>query len=123
MRLLALDIGEKRTGMAFSEIPPGFVVALETFSHKNSFELANKVAEIIHAKKIDELIVGYPLLPGGGEGTQARSVKKYAENISNIISIPISFIDERFTSKVDKGDKDARAACAILEIELKRRNI
>ena len=120
MNLLALDIGTKRTGVALGETESGILVALETIKHRDQKELVKAVEKIIHEKKVTKLIVGLPRLPGGTEGSQAVYVRDIVKVIQMTCNIPVKFIDERFTSKGEGSDPDARAACAILETEMER---
>lgn len=126
MFLLALDIGMKRTGVAYGETKNGIVVALDTIEHDTTNELAMKVEQIVRSKKIDQLIIGLPFLPSGDEGKQAELVRNSASEIGKIVNISIEFIDERYTTKTSQNglkiDPDASAACSILSIKMDRKN-
>ncbi len=126
MHLLALDIGMKRTGVAFGDTKSGILMALQTIHHESTSELVKKVEEIFREKKIDALIVGLPLLPSGEEGKQVSIIRKAADEIGKKTGISIEYIDERYTTKnmlkAPKTDPDARAACSLLQVKMDRKN-
>jgi len=120
--LLALDIGTKRTGLAYAETGQGFVIALDTVRHDSTDELIALLRPIAQGKKVGELVVGLPRLLSGAEGKQAALVRKAADAIAAALKLPVTFVDERFTSGAgERVDPDARAACAILTIVLNQR--
>ncbi len=120
--ILALDIGTKRTGLAYAQTGQGFVMALDTVRHDSTDELIALLRSIAQGKKIGELVVGLPRLLSGAEGKQAGLVRKTADAIAAALNLPVTFVDERFTSGAgERVDPDARAACAILTIALEKR--
>ena len=128
MKILALDLGTKRTGVAFiDQESVGFVVPLSTINHKSNEEFMNAVQELIKDRKIDRLVVGLPFLPSGKEGQQAAFVHERVKELETL-GIPVSLIDERYSSRQTstatppkKGqdrsavDPNAMAAIAFLE--------
>ncbi len=126
MHLLALDIGMKRTGVAFGDTKSGILMALQTIHHESTSELVKKVEEIIQQKRIEELIVGLPLLPSGEEGKQASIIRNAADEIVKKTGVSLEYIDERYTTKTMlkglKTDPDARAACSLLHVKMDRKN-
>lgn len=124
MRILALDLGKRRTGVAFAESDGDFVIALETISHDSTDALIERISAIVSEKKVDALAIGLPFLPDGTEGEQARYVRMIAETIQKHLPLPQTFIDERYTttSKSPCRDPDAVAACKIAEIALSKPN-
>lgn len=122
MHLLGLDLGTRRTGVAFADTVSGFIVALDTISHKDIQELCTKLKGIIEAKKISELIIGLPRLLDGTEGSQSEIVRGFAEVLETTFMLPVTFIDERFSSMdATKKSADAKAACSILEVVISQR--
>ena len=121
-RLLGLDLGNARTGIAFADTQSGFVVALDTFSHRTTEDLVLHLRILIREKKIDAMVAGLPRLPSGEEGEQAQSVRAMVQDIERKTGLPIVLIDERYTTICEKGkyksDVDARAACEILSLYL-----
>ena len=126
MRLLALDIGLRNTGVAFGETKSGIVMALSTLHHDSESELAKKILSIVQSKEIDHLIIGLPLLPNGAEGEQASLVRKAATSIENVAGLKAEFLDERYTTNIHRmaqgSDPDATAACALLTVKMDQKN-
>jgi putative Holliday junction resolvase len=123
MKTLALDVGTRRTGVAFLDDATGIPVPLDTLEHRSEKELLAKVREIISARGIQGVVVGLPKLPGGEEGTQAAVSRSIGEKIAET-GLPVRYVDERFTTPSSKGSKhappasafdgDAAAACELL---------
>lgn len=125
MRFLGLDLGGKRTGVAFGDDGPGFVVALDTIVTQNENELIEAVARIVKEKKIDVLAVGLPKLLDGTEGEQAGIARALAEKIKERVKLPLVLADERFSSygAIDKNSADSKAACEIVEVVMRQGKI
>ncbi len=126
MNILALDIGKRRTGVAFLPEATGVPVPLETIAHTTETLLIERVTEIIKARSVGQLVIGLPLLPDGTEGEQVGYVRAVAEQLQSVVP-SILFRDERYTTvKVHSHkharhspppsayDGDAAAACALL---------
>ncbi len=119
MRYLALDIGSKRTGVAYGDSSDDILFSLASLQHASVAELLESIAALVTHYRIDEVVLGLPLLPGGTEGKQATSVRNLAKALHEA-NIHHSFLDERYTSKADKSlDLDASAACQLLMVKLK----
>ncbi|MEQ1849130.1 MAG: Holliday junction resolvase RuvX [Candidatus Peribacteraceae bacterium] len=122
MRLLSLDIGMRRTGVAFAEEETGIVMVLDTIEHTSTDQLVTRVTEIAKTRGIGLIVVGLPILLGGEEGSQAKYVREVIEMIRMRTGLPVSSIDERYTNESSpKSVKDAKAACEIIEIALQKR--
>lgn len=123
MILLGLDIGTKRTGVAYADTSAGFVMALDTIHHTTVDELLARVVQIANEKKASEIIVGLPRLPQGDEGSQATFVRSVVESLKAKISVPLTLVDERYSSYgAGAGtDPDAKAACEMLSLALDMR--
>lgn len=114
MKLLALDLGTKRTGVAFLDEDARVPVALETLVHASLDELQERVIELIKRKRIDRVIIGLPLLPSGSEGKQAKLVRAFSRMISEE-GYRVELRDERYTTPRNPPfDADAAAALALL---------
>ena len=104
MRVLALDIGDVRCGIAVSD-PAGRVAspvcvlpASEVAAHAKSFQ------RVLEDWEPDELLFGLPLTLGGEEGPQAGHVRDVAAGIQKRTGLPASFTDERLSSKEAKRE-------------------
>ncbi|RMF05001.1 MAG: Holliday junction resolvase RuvX [Chloroflexi bacterium] len=132
MRLMALDVGEKRIGIATSH--GIFASPHSVLRRKSKKEDFARLRRLIAELEIERLIIGMPysLSAPDGIGPQARRIQRYAEALAPEISIPIEFFDERY-STVDAQDKlrlagnkkvpiDAAAAAVILQNYLDSHN-
>ena len=138
MRYLAIDYGEKRTGLAICDA--GETIATPLTAIHGQKELVKKIADIARTENVEAIVVGLPLNMDDSEGPQTRFVLKFAEQLRQHLDsllrrsgcegrIPIHFQDERLSSFIAKeklapadftrGKKrkrlDAVAAAAILE--------
>jgi putative Holliday junction resolvase len=123
MILLAADIGTRRTGIALADTEADFVMALDTIRHAADDELVSRLTTIVKERKASELIVGLPRLPQGEEGSQAEHVRGIVDLLKKTLSIPVTLVDERYSSLGSpKGsDPDAKAACDLLTVVLGQR--
>ena len=135
-RTLALDVGDRRIGIAYSD---PFGISLNPLPYiENNEKVFEKLANIIKEYDIGTIVVGLPLTLKGEEGEQAKKTKEFVNKLKKHISndINIEFIDERFTtalaekhlqqtSKKSKIRKklDSVSAMYILKIYLDRKNI
>ena len=121
--LLGIDAGTRRTGVAFADTKAGFVMALDTISHRNVEELVTRISELANSKHVAELIIGLPRLPQGEEGKQAGLVRELVELLKIALGLPVTLIDERYsTHGTSPGmDPDAKAACEMLSVVVDQR--
>ncbi len=121
--LLGLDAGTRRTGVAFADTKAGFVMALDTIRHSTPEELVDKIVVLAKQKNASEIIIGLPRLPQGEEGKQAGLVRQLVDLLKNSLALPITLIDERFSTHgtVQGTDPDAKAACDMLSVVLDQR--
>ncbi|MCS6774319.1 MAG: Holliday junction resolvase RuvX [Thermoflexales bacterium] len=97
-RLLALDIGERRIGVAVCDAARIVARPLCIVDRKREDALA-RIAALTQEYQPDALIVGYPYHFDGKISSQAQQVEAFAEALRAIVSVPIVFLDERFTTE------------------------
>jgi len=128
-RILAIDYGSKRIGLAVTDPLNIFAYPLITFQNDSKFY--ERLKKIIDEYHIIKIILGYPLKESGAESTSSQSVLKFKTELENKISLPIELIDERYSSSIareriiqsvsskkkrrDKSLLDKNAAAVILE--------
>jgi putative Holliday junction resolvase len=113
MKVLALDYGSARTGVAVSD-PTGILARpAETVQQAVSDAGFAKLLAVIAAHEPELVVVGMPLTLRGDVGEQARETEAFVERLRGAISVPVETYDERFTSVLADGD-DARAAAHLL---------
>lgn len=98
-RLLALDVGERRIGIALADTESGAVKALATIRRADAARDAATVARLASEQGATEVVVGLPLNADGSEGTQARLTREWAATIGAAVALPVTWRDERLTSE------------------------
>ena len=98
-RLLGIDPGKKRVGIAISDENKLVSPPLKTILKKNNTNVINDILEIIKENNIKGIIVGNPINMDGSEGPSSQSAKDFATYLSKNISIPIVMWDERLSSQ------------------------
>jgi putative pre-16S rRNA nuclease len=120
MKVLALDYGSARTGVAVSD-PTGTLArplgVVHQVRESDGFE---RLIQVIEIEKPEEIVVGLPLTLRGEHGAQADETAVFVEALREAVAVPVETYDERFTSVLADGD-DARAAAHLLESYLEWR--
>lgn len=136
MRYLAIDHGQKRTGLAISDASETLVsphMVIQTTSQK---ELLRRVLEVLTAEDIDAIVIGLPLNMDGSEGPRAKHVRQFVDVLGQHTDCPVLFQDERLstfeadhlaldlelTRKKKKKRVDAIAAATILRSFIEQKN-
>jgi putative holliday junction resolvase len=97
-RVLGLDVGSRRIGIAVSD-PLGITAqGLETLQRKSKRHDFERLGQIIQRYDVKELVVGLPLRMSGAEGTQAGKMQEFAEELRRRFQLPVHLWDERLTS-------------------------
>lgn len=97
-RLLGIDFGEKRIGLAVSDLSQMIASAYDTFENNNS--VYEKIISVIEKENVAGVVVGYPLEMSGEIGKTAQKVNKFADILLSKTNenLPILLFDERLTS-------------------------
>ena len=99
MRILGIDYGEKRIGLAISD-PLGFTAqGLETLLNRGSKQVIQELSKICREREVDEIVIGLPINMNGSKGPKAEQVLKLVPVLEKEINIPIKTWDERLTSR------------------------
>ncbi len=122
MKVLALDYGSARTGVAVSD-PSGTVARpLGAVAKVNTSEGFKELLRLIAEEAPELVVVGLPLTLKGEHGEQARETAEFVERLRAAVETRIEMWDERFTSVLADGD-DARAAAHLLSSFLEWRSV
>jgi putative Holliday junction resolvase len=97
-RILALDVGTKRIGLAVSDALGITAQGLETLQRKNKRTDFDQLKTIIDRYEVKEIVVGYPLRMSGEAGTQSAKMAAFADELRRRFSLPVHLWDERLTS-------------------------
>jgi len=134
MRYLAIDHGDKRTGLAICD--PAETIASPLAVIEGQKNLLKKITDIVTSENVEAIVLGLPLNMDDSLGFRAKLVLQFAEQLKACLNIPVHLQDERlttfeaegklapaeFTRKKKKKRLDAIAAAEILEAFLKQKN-
>lgn len=125
MRLLGLDYGDKRVGLALAASFWPLVTPLKTLSYSKFSQLAEGLRQVIKDYEVEAVVIGYPLNADGSEGKRCQVtrdvVRQLQQNGVFPATMPLAFQDERRSSLAadslgaTKESRDALAAHIILE--------
>jgi len=135
MRLLGLDVGDRRIGVALSDPLKILASMLTVVERTEDGREVEDIADLVRKHGVERIIVGLPRLLDGEMGTQARKTQDFAEDLSRYVTVPVEMCDERLSTNVaeqllreaGRGGreiremKDAAAAAVILQWYLDRR--
>jgi|688.fasta_scaffold244565_2 putative Holliday junction resolvase len=97
-RILSLDIGSKRTGVALSDETRLIASPLVTVEETQIKPWLLKIKALIEENEVAEVVVGLPLNQYGEEGQDAQNIRKYIAALQEALTIPVIEWDERFTT-------------------------
>jgi putative holliday junction resolvase len=116
VKVLALDYGSARTGVAVSD-PTGTLARPLTIVRRAGSDAGlRELAELVRTEEAERVVVGLPLTLRGERGQQAEETERFAAALEAILDVPVERFDERFTTALagPGGDDDARAAAHLL---------
>jgi len=113
VKILALDYGSARTGVAVSDPTGTLARPLGIVERAGTKAGLERLMEIVEAEAPERILVGMPLTLRGEHGAQAQETEKFVDRLRAAVAIPVDCFDERFTSQLAGGD-DARAAAHLL---------
>lgn len=97
-RLLALDVGTKRIGIAVSDPLGIFSTGLKTIKRLPEANSIKEICNLINEYKVNKIIIGLPINMNGTQGSQSDDTRSFASTLRQAIQVDIEFIDERLTS-------------------------
>ena len=135
MKIMGLDYGEARTGVALSDELGMMAHGLESIEHKgNDKKLLERICEIIKANKVSKIVIGYPLNMNATKGPRVEKTDAFIKKLEKETGLPVEKIDERLTTvqahktmndlEINKKKKralvDTISAVYILEVYLNK---
>jgi putative Holliday junction resolvase len=99
-RILSIDLGERRVGLAVSDENQIIAQGLDTLSFKNEQDLIAKLKQIIQERMVSEIVIGNPISLSGKKTKRSIWVGVFQEKLKDVINIPINLFDERLTSQM-----------------------
>lgn len=130
MKVVALDFGRARTGVAVSDPTGTLARPLGVVEQAATDAGLARLVELVRAEGAEQVVVGLPLTLRGERGEQARETEAFVEALRAAIDVPVETFDERFTTTLAVGGNgspssavDARAAAHLLSgyLEWRRR--
>jgi len=129
MRYLAIDFGDKRTGLAVGDDVTRIAGPVDVIETGTADQCLSRLGDAVDRHGVDALVVGLPLNMDGTEGAAARKCRELAQQLAQQCSLPVHLVDERLSSdhaegKLDrtglthgqkKSRRDALAAATILQ--------
>jgi putative holliday junction resolvase len=134
MRFLGIDYGTRRIGLAFGD-ELGIATPLPALTDADAAKRRAGLAAVVKARRVTDLVLGYPYNMDGTTGFKAKEVDAFADQLRADLGLPVHLIDERLTSHMAeagmtqlelreiraKGIVDSRAAALILQDFLDQR--
>jgi len=125
VKVLALDYGPARTGVAVSD-PTGTLARPVGVVERAASETGlARLVELVRAEEPERIVVGLPLTLRGEHGEQARETERFVQALRAVVDVPVESLDERFTTALaaqtpSRAPEDARAAAHLLATYLER---
>ncbi len=134
MRFLGIDYGTRRIGLAYGD-ELGIATPLPALTDADAAKRRAGLAAVVKARRVTDLVLGYPYNMDGTTGFKAKEVDAFADQLRADLGLPVHLIDERLTSHMAeagmtqlelreiraKGIVDSRAAALILQDFLDQR--
>ncbi|HEY3173376.1 MAG TPA: Holliday junction resolvase RuvX [Thermoanaerobaculia bacterium] len=123
-RILAIDFGEKRIGLATADASAGLATARRTIHRATDESAASEIARFCREEEIGMLLVGLPRSPEGDESAISPRIRSFAEKLARETALPVVFHEETLTSdeagrrlrgRRSRAGVDAEAAAVLLE--------
>jgi putative Holliday junction resolvase len=99
MRILGIDPGERRVGLAVSDPLLLTAQGLDTFDRKKDGDLVDHIAGLVRDMDIQEIVVGNPLRASGEEGQGSAEARSLADTLRARLDVTVRLWDERFSSQ------------------------
>lgn len=99
MRILGIDYGDVRTGIAISDPLMYTAQGLESINHgNNEKKLLNRIGEIIKEYSVELIVIGFPLNMNATKGPRVEKTEKFIEKLKSQFGLQVEKIDERLTT-------------------------
>ena len=98
-RIMALDVGDVRIGIAVSDLMGIIANPLETYTRKGVLDTdVQYIAKLVQEKEVTQIISGLPLSLNGSENQQTAKTREFIDRLADFCNVPIEYLDERFTT-------------------------
>jgi putative Holliday junction resolvase len=123
-RVLAIDFGEKRVGLATGDTASGLATPRRTIARRSDEAAVEEIVRFCREEQVEALLVGIPRSPEGVESAIAPRIRSFAEKLARASSLSLQFHEETLTSdeasrrlrcRRSRAGVDAEAAAVLLE--------
>lgn len=97
-KLLGVDFGDKRTGLAISNDGQTIASGVTQISVGGMQKTAEAVAQIAHERGVVGIVIGLPVNMDGSHGPRAQHAEKFGRILSELVTVPVAMLDERMTT-------------------------
>ena len=120
MRVLALDYGSARCGVAVSDPSGTLATPLEPVLRPGSRKGLQRLREVVGELGAERVVVGLPVSLSGADSAQTTEVRQFADRLQDALDVPVELYDERFTTSLAQqtggtASLDSRAAAVLLD--------
>jgi putative Holliday junction resolvase len=123
-RILAVDFGEKRIGLATADSPGGLATPRRMVPRRSDEAAAGEIERFCREEEVGTILVGVPRSPDGEESAIAPRIRSFADKLASVTGLPVVFHEETLTSneaarrlrgRRSRAGVDAEAAAVLLE--------
>ena len=123
-RILAVDFGEKRIGLATADSPGGLATPRRMVPRRSDDAAAGEIERFCREEEVGTILVGVPRSPDGEESAIAPRIRSFADKLASVTGLPVVFHEETLTSneaarrlrgRRSRAGVDAEAAAVLLE--------
>jgi putative Holliday junction resolvase len=120
LRVLALDYGSARCGVAVSDPSGTLATPLEPVLQPGTKRGLQRIAQLVGELGAERIVVGLPVSLAGGDSAQTRETRSFADRLQAAVDVPVELYDERFTTALAQqaggsAALDSRAAAVLLD--------
>jgi putative Holliday junction resolvase len=120
MRVLALDYGAARCGVAVSDPTGTLATPLEPVLKPGTKKGLQRIGELARELAVERIVVGLPVSLSGADSGQTRETRHFADRLAATVAVPVELYDERFTTSLAEqaggtASLDSRAAAVLLD--------
>lgn len=103
MKILAVDYGDRRIGLAISDPTETMPLALPVYERMENGHDSERLAQIARDHGAEQIVVGFPLNMNGTVGPRAEAVLEFVEELRQCVDVPVTVWDERLSTEEAKG--------------------
>ena len=111
MKVMALDYGSARTGVAVSDPTGTLARPLGVVERASAESGLAELARLVRDEEVERIVVGLPLTMSGTRGAQVVETERFVDALNGVVDVPVEFFDERFTT--DLAQRTPQAAAGV----------